>query len=142
MQPRWGALDSGGGAMGDAGWWYPDLGTTRKAGVRISLSLTTGHDANSACGARRASSNTSRRIDDRISSMSPELFTSAMFALVLLSSAASRPLLSTMGLLTADHLHLGIPTFDPQAYYNAVKHAPATSAQGARLDKILKTLGK
>ncbi len=51
-------------------------------------------------------------------------------------------LLSTMGLLTADHLHLGIPTFDPQAYYNAVKHAPATSAQGARLDKILKTLGK
>lgn len=51
-------------------------------------------------------------------------------------------LLSTMGLLTAEHLHLGIPTFDPQAYYNAVKGAPATSARGAKLDKILKTLGK
>jgi outer membrane protein len=51
-------------------------------------------------------------------------------------------LLSAMGLLTASHLNLGIPTFDPQAYYNAVKHAPATSAQGAKLDRILKTLGK
>lgn len=51
-------------------------------------------------------------------------------------------LLSAMGLLTADHLKLGIPTFDPQAYFNAVKNAPATSAQGAKLDRILKTLGK
>lgn len=51
-------------------------------------------------------------------------------------------LLSAMGLLTADKLHLGIPTFDPEAYYNAVKHAPATSPQGAKLDRILKTLGK
>lgn len=51
-------------------------------------------------------------------------------------------LLSAMGLLTADKLHLGIPTFDPEAYYNVVKHAPATSAQGAKLDRILKTLGK
>jgi outer membrane protein len=51
-------------------------------------------------------------------------------------------LLSAMGLLTADKLHLGIPTFDPQAYYNAVKKAPATTARGARLDRILKTLGK
>ncbi len=51
-------------------------------------------------------------------------------------------LLSAMGLLTAAHLHLGIPTFDPSAYLNAVKHAPATSARGARLDAILKTLGK
>ena len=51
-------------------------------------------------------------------------------------------LLSAMGLLTASHLHLGIPTFDPEAYYNAVKKAPATSSQGARLDRILKTLGK
>lgn len=50
-------------------------------------------------------------------------------------------LLSSMGLLTADHLQLGIPTFDPAAYYNAVKSAPATSAQGRRLDKILKTIG-
>jgi outer membrane protein len=50
--------------------------------------------------------------------------------------------LSAMGLLTAEHLKLGIPTFDPEAYYNAVKNAPATSTQGKRLDKILKTLGK
>ncbi len=51
-------------------------------------------------------------------------------------------LLSAMGLLTANHLHLGIPTFDPQAYLNAVKNAPATSGRGAKLDRILKTLGK
>ncbi len=51
-------------------------------------------------------------------------------------------LLSAMGQLTADQLHLGIPTFDPQAYYNAVKKGPATSARGAKLDRILKTLGK
>ena len=51
-------------------------------------------------------------------------------------------LLSAMGLLTADHLHLGIPTFDPSAYLNAVKKAPATTARGAKLDRILKTLGK
>lgn len=51
-------------------------------------------------------------------------------------------LLAAMGLLTADKLNLGIPTFDPTAYFNAVKKAPATSARGAKLDKILKTLGK
>lgn len=51
-------------------------------------------------------------------------------------------LLSAMGLLTADHLKLGIPTFDPQAYYNAVKRAPATSTRGAKLDRIMKSLGK
>ncbi|MFC2966800.1 TolC family outer membrane protein [Acidimangrovimonas pyrenivorans] len=51
-------------------------------------------------------------------------------------------LLSSMGLLTADHLKLGIPTYDPAAYYNAVKNAPATSVQGKRLDKLLKSIGK
>ena len=51
-------------------------------------------------------------------------------------------LLSAMGLLTASHLNLGIPTFDPSAYLNAVSRAPATSGRGARLDRILKTLGK
>lgn len=49
-------------------------------------------------------------------------------------------LLATMGLLTADHLKLGIPTFDPEAYYNAVKDAPATSAQGKALDRILQKI--
>jgi outer membrane protein len=51
-------------------------------------------------------------------------------------------LLSSMGLLTVDHLNLGIPTFDPEAYFNVVKNAPATTARGAKLDRILKTLGK
>jgi outer membrane protein len=50
-------------------------------------------------------------------------------------------LLSAMGLLTVDHLRLGIPTYDPAAYYNAVKSAPATSAQGRKLDKILEKIG-
>lgn len=49
-------------------------------------------------------------------------------------------LLSTMGLLTADHLKLRVPTFDPEAYYNAVKNAPATSAQGKALDRILEKI--
>jgi outer membrane protein len=51
-------------------------------------------------------------------------------------------LLSSMGLLTVDHLGLGIPTYDPAAYYNAVKDAPATSAQGKRLDRVLKSIGR
>ena len=46
-------------------------------------------------------------------------------------------LLSSMGLLTADHLGLGVPTYDPAAYYNAVKDAPLHSAQGEALDRIL-----
>lgn len=50
--------------------------------------------------------------------------------------------LAAMGLLTADHLNLGIPTFDPEAYYNAVKAAPVTSTRGASLDRVLKAIGK
>lgn len=50
-------------------------------------------------------------------------------------------LLSSMGLLTADRLNLGIPTYDPEAYFNAVKSAPL-SAQGAKLDSLLKAIGK
>lgn len=50
--------------------------------------------------------------------------------------------LSAMGLMTADHLALGIPTYDPAAYYNAVRNAPATSAQGRRLDRVLEAIGK
>ena len=49
--------------------------------------------------------------------------------------------LSSMGLLTVDHLQLGIPTYDPEAYFNAVKNAPAHSVQGAKLDRILKKIG-
>ena len=51
-------------------------------------------------------------------------------------------LLSSMGLLTVDHLGLGIPTYDPAAYYNAVKNAPATSTQGKKLDRVLKSIGR
>jgi len=50
-------------------------------------------------------------------------------------------LLQTMGLLTVEHLGLGIPAYDVSAYYNAVKAAPATSAQGRQLDRVLKSIG-
>ena len=52
-------------------------------------------------------------------------------------------LLSAMGLMTVEHLQLGIPTYDPSAYYNAVKSAPASlSAQGNALDRVLRRIGK
>ncbi len=53
-------------------------------------------------------------------------------------------LLSSIGLLTADHLKLGIVTYDPDAYYNAVQDAPnrVVSPQGEKLDHILEALGK
>ncbi|MGL6211112.1 MAG: TolC family outer membrane protein, partial [Paracoccaceae bacterium] len=50
--------------------------------------------------------------------------------------------LSTMGLLTVDHLQLGIPTYDPEAYFNAVKAAPSHSVQGKKLDRILEKIGE
>ena len=49
--------------------------------------------------------------------------------------------LASMGLLTVDHLQLGIPTYDPEAYFGAVKNAPAHSVQGKKLDRILKKIG-
>jgi outer membrane protein len=63
-----------------------------------------------------------------------------------LQSEASRyvgvyQLLSTMGQLTAEQLNLGITTYDPEAYYTAVKKAPLTSTRGKRLDKILEKIG-
>lgn len=53
-------------------------------------------------------------------------------------------LLEAMGLLTVEHLRLGIATYDPAAYYNAVKAAPTykVSPQGKKLDSVLKALGK
>ncbi|CAN1536071.1 TolC Outer membrane protein [Paracoccaceae bacterium] len=45
--------------------------------------------------------------------------------------------LATMGLLTVDHLQLGIVTYDPDAYYKAVEKAPAHSAEGEKLNRIL-----
>jgi len=56
---------------------------------------------------------------------------------------AAYSLLSTMGLLTADHLKLGVQAYDPAAYYNMVKSSPALiSVQGQKLDRILRALGK
>jgi outer membrane protein len=50
-------------------------------------------------------------------------------------------LLSAMGLLSVDHLNLGVPTYDPALYYNAVKNAPLTSPQGKKLQRILDKIG-
>lgn len=50
-------------------------------------------------------------------------------------------LLSTMGLLSVEHLKLGVPTYDPSVYYNAVKRAPVTSPQGKAMDRILGKVG-
>lgn len=49
--------------------------------------------------------------------------------------------LEAMGLLTVDHLQLGIPTYDPEAYFNAVQNAPSHSVQGKKLDRILEKIG-
>lgn len=51
-------------------------------------------------------------------------------------------LLAAMGLLTVENLKLGIPTYDPSAYYNAVQDAPYTSRQGESLDRVLRALGR
>lgn len=55
---------------------------------------------------------------------------------------ASYALLSSMGLLTVDHLKLGITTYDPEAYYNAVRNAPVTSPQGEALERVLRSIGR
>ncbi len=55
---------------------------------------------------------------------------------------ASYRVLASMGLLTAEHLNLGVQTYDPAAYYNLVREAPATySQQGQALDRILQSIG-
>ena len=57
---------------------------------------------------------------------------------------AAYSLLSAMGLLTAEHLKLGVVTYDAEAYYNAVRNAPVrqVSPQGQKLDAIIELLGK
>lgn len=55
---------------------------------------------------------------------------------------ASYQVLSTIGLLTAEHLDLGVQSYDPTAYYNLVREAPATlSTQGQALDRVLQSIG-
>ena len=51
-------------------------------------------------------------------------------------------LLAAMGLLTVENLNLGIPTYDPTQYYNAVRNAPHTSQQGESLDRVLRAIGR
>ncbi len=57
---------------------------------------------------------------------------------------ASYALLSQLGLLTADHLQLGIASYDPAAYYNTVKNAPLrkVSPQGQKLESVLEAIGR
>lgn len=54
-------------------------------------------------------------------------------------------LLSAMGLLTVEHLKLGVVTYDPAEYYNyATTRDPLRflSPQGKRLDGVLRALGR
>jgi outer membrane protein len=56
---------------------------------------------------------------------------------------ASYQVLAAMGLLTAEHLGLAVQTYDPAAYYNLVKDAPASlSQQGRALDRVLQSIGE
>jgi len=56
---------------------------------------------------------------------------------------ASYQVLASMGLMTAEHLGLAVQTYDPAAYYNLVKDAPATlSPQGRALDRVLDSIGE
>ena len=55
---------------------------------------------------------------------------------------ASFQVLFAMGLLTAEHLNLAVQLYDPEAYYNLVKDAPAAvSEQGRALDRVLEAIG-
>lgn len=49
---------------------------------------------------------------------------------------AAYQLLSTMGLLTVEHLNLGIPTYNPELYHNEVQNAPYSTVEGNILDKL------
>lgn len=56
---------------------------------------------------------------------------------------ASYRVLASMGILTAEHLNLGVQSYDPTAYYNLVREAPATmSRQGQALDRVLQSIGE
>ena len=52
--------------------------------------------------------------------------------------------LDSMGILTAEHLRLNVPIYDPAAYYNSVKDAPRgqVSKQSRQLERVLRALGK
>ena len=55
---------------------------------------------------------------------------------------AAYALWETMGMLSVEELDLGIATYDPADYYNAVKNAPVrnVSPRGQKLDSVLRRL--
>lgn len=56
---------------------------------------------------------------------------------------AAYSVLAAMGQLTAKDMNLAVQTYDPAAYYNMVKSAPADiSPQGRKLDRVLRALGE
>ncbi len=56
---------------------------------------------------------------------------------------ASYAVLESMGELTVRDLNLAVQTYDPSAYYNLVKDAPAAlSERGKTLDRVLRKIGK
>jgi outer membrane protein len=56
---------------------------------------------------------------------------------------AAYAVLASMGELTVRDLNLSVQTYDPAAYYNLVKDAPAAlSARGQALDRVLRKIGK
>ncbi len=56
---------------------------------------------------------------------------------------AAYSLLAATGLMTAEHLGLSVPRYDPSEYYNLVKSAPAVnSPQGQALDRVLQSIGR
>ncbi len=67
---------------------------------------------------------------------------SALIAAEAGQQVAVYSLLASMGLLTVEHLNLGIPTYDPEAYFNAVRDAPLRSPQGESLDRVLQSIGR
>ena len=56
---------------------------------------------------------------------------------------AAYAVLESVGELTARAMNLAVQTYDPSAYYNLVKDAPAgLSARGKSLDRVLQKIGK
>ncbi len=55
---------------------------------------------------------------------------------------AAYNVIAAMGRLTVSDLNLPVQQYDPTAYYNLVKGAPALSSQGEDLDRVLRAIGK
>ena len=55
---------------------------------------------------------------------------------------AAYGVLSAMGLLSVEHLGLGIPTYDPDVNYNRVSHGPYSTVRGGIVDKLRDRYGR